>query len=587
VDTLAEWRAAVAGPGRERIAAEVRKLVPPSRVERDVAAIESLVGAACRDGNFEPSAPVAIVRSPGRARIFMGHADLTSIGGSSIDVGLAQSLWMVVQLSADGRVDARSVDPGFPPVSFPLSGPGGLVAIVRDIRDRARWSGWCRTQHPTNRWEGLVTGTFAVLATPFFDARRSFETAVGDRGLRILVGESDLPSGRGLSASSAVPAGIGTALRHLLPGAVPDAALLPRLDYAAFIVEDWGGLADITAILRARPGEALVQWYDSDRAPESLVLPDGVKTFAVDSKVSRDRFPDFAKHTKSLTSIGPSLAVLWLRASARRGRAPAWLEDVLTAHTNADAPFGLLRELTAAGALASNGAARAALGAAGSVRGLARRLITILPYEERLDAILGEITDVLPEFATQVGDLERDLVPLAAAKDSGADAKALLALRRSTMISLRQLAAYAVEEIERGLEYSAAARAGAVARLCELANAAHDGDRAIFDPGTEPIERTEWGRLPRYEAFQRSLPEIDRGIDAFLAHFRALPNASPVGARISGAGLGGLILIHASTPAADAAVAWWRDRGHGILDIEPSAGVRALFDREKDRGVSG
>lgn len=156
----------------------------------------------------------------------------------------------------------------------------------------------------------------------------------------------------------------------------------------------------------------------------------------------------------------------------------------------------------------------------------------------------------LPELQEELVALAAELSPL------GYQAVSM------ARIPMRQMACYAIQEIRRASLYIDALSAGEISTLVRLCNQAHDGDRAIYDPFEKTPEGlpslTDWGRTEPREAFQRSLPSIDASVDDFREFMDKTCGPDQASARISGAGLGGLISIHVRDQHHENAVGWWK-----------------------------
>ncbi len=566
--SLFEWARVADNSDPDRLRHALAKLVGSEHLDAEVEKARTLIRDALGRGIFVDGAPIVLVRCPGRARIFGGHCDLPSIGGMSVDVATHQSFLALVQRTADSRVRAENLDPSHPPVDFGISDSDALPSNARKIQGRSDWLHWTRQQSTGHTWEGLLRGTLAFIRTAWLDSDRQRRRALENQGLRILVSESDLPSGKGLSASSALPAGLGIALNALWepqPGnssSLLSSSELKQLDYAAYLVGDLGGMSDITAILEGRRGEATVLWYAPDRVDQRPLIPDVLRVFAVDSGVDRmdgpgsdDWLSSFSRHTKTLGNMTPPLAVLWMRHLSRTVEELRPLEEILRSSGSQASRCGLLRELTPAGALSADSCPA----------GFVDRLLEQVPNNWTLERIQGVLYASLPDLRQGLVDLAAELAPLG--QQSPSEAR----------IPMRQMACYGIREIRRGIAYIIALSAGDISTLVRLSNQAHDGDRAIYDPfrrtSKELPALTAWGRKAPKEAFQRSLPVIDAWVDQFRDFMDQDCGPEQASARISGAGLGGLISIHVAAQHHQSAVDWWSNRGHSIIQIDPSQGA--------------
>ena len=122
--------------------------------------------------------PTLLVTAPGRVNLIGEHVDY--LGLDVLPVAASRALRLLVRERIDDRVRVENSDPRFTPATFSLSG-----AISPD---------------PDSHWSNYVrAAAVELLETP------------GLRGLDVLV-TSDLPAAAGLSSSSALVVGTGTAL---------------------------------------------------------------------------------------------------------------------------------------------------------------------------------------------------------------------------------------------------------------------------------------------------------------------------------------------------------------------------------------
>lgn len=612
--TLEELSRVEADPVGTGLRAVVEKLVPAPYVEKELKKARELIREGLRKKMFLPDRPIALVRTTGRARIFMGHPDLMGIGAFSIDAATHQSIWMLVQMTDDGKVIADNLDPQYGRLKpFGIQDNDVLPENAQEIAEaRPQWLEWAQSHTFENRWEGLVKGTLAVIRTKMLDPTGERRNDLSRKGFRILLSNSDIPSGKGFSASSSIPAGMGPALNALWEGRnlrllTLSPQDLQKLDYAAYVVDDLAGVADITAILEGELGQATVLWYDPDRVGQKLLFPDNFRVFAFDSNVLRlnhTSYPpemrNYGKHIQTLTNISVPLAILWFRMLARTHPGELdFLEEILTAHW----PSGVVRELTEApdaaikrpkyaDKIVSTGEAPArGRGAEQKRRRFVEQIMARVPNEWTLGQIVAALREGLPsEFYPQIDNLSKELVPLGA---HGVDAstaqgqRRLRQMRGESVIPMRQMAMYGINEIDRGLKYIDAAQRGDTQTLLRLMREAHDGDRALCDPAQPYLAgtpvRTAWGLSNPEEGFQRSLIQIDELVDRFEETVDAkVRRKSTAAARVSGAGLGGLVMGAVDTSKAkgafDTAVRWLRSRRppHEVIEIAPSAGARVI-----------
>ncbi len=619
--TLEELKWAVANREASGLKAFLEQTVPsgwtgkPVWMEKELEKVQRLIREAARRELFLRDLPMALVRTTGRARIFMGHPDLPAIGGFSIDVATPQGMWALLQLTPDGQVVAENLDPRFARLNFGMQDPDVLPDQADEIRSvRPDWFDWADRHLFEDRWEGLVKGTLAVIRTRLLDPSRKRRQALRGKGIRLLLGESDIPKGKGFSASSSLPAAIGLALNGLWQTEPAEVRLsadqLRKLDLAAYVVRDWAGISDITAILEGRPSEATVISYDPDFVWQRIPIPRGLRLFAVDTGKRLDapgaseEAKNYAAYIKKLTNVAPQLAVLWMRhlASATPGLRP--LEGVLMARGDgkearkAVKPIGVLRGLTSYGSLRRRRYERMVGGRGQEARAA---FLENLLYRVPNDWTLGQIAETLraspllkrqPELHAKLDGMIRELAPIGAHRIPLEDPERqekLLTMKLGTVIPMRQIARYGINEIERGQWYIQAAQEGDIPTLIRLMQEAHDGDRAILDHTRRLagiFRLTPWGKGYPPEGFLRSLPRIDAMVDRFQAYMEGRFSQGgdhPYGrwvaaARISGAGLGGYLMVAVPEELSEGALAYWRRQRPrpDIVEVVPSAGARLV-----------
>lgn len=612
--TLDQWAQIAEHPDSAGLRSVVGSYVPAPYVQKELDKAIALIQSAQSSGLFLLDQPVALVRTTGRARIFMGHPDLMGIGAFSIDAATHQSVWMLAQMTNDGKVIADNLQPEYGRLNeFGINDKDVLPENAGSIAQaRPDWLAWAQSHTFENRWEGLLKGTLAVIRTKMMDPTGRRRDDLSGKGLRLLLSESDIPSGKGFSASSSIPAGIGLALNALWEGQNATSLILSpenlrQLDYAAYVVDDLAGVADITAILEGELGQATVLWYDPDRVGQKLVFPPGFRAFAFDSNIRRlnhTSYPpsvrNYGKNIQTLTNISVPLAILWIRMLAlNHPKDFGFLNEVLTAHW----PSGVMRELTeapdaairdrkyAANVVPAGQKPAVGYGAEAKRREFVAQVMARVPNEWTLDNIVAALREGLPPtFYPQIDSLAQELVPLGAHEVDArttAGQRQLQQMRNSTVIPMRQMALYGMRETDRGLKYIAAAQEGNTAVLLRMMQEAHDGDRALYDPNPPFLAGTprlsSWGLSNPPEAFQRSLVEIDELVDRFEREVGPQIGAEgAMAARVSGAGLGGLIMAAVDEKRApgayEAAVKWLRSRrpAHEVIEIAPSAGARVI-----------
>ena len=140
---------------------------------------------------FEPTAPIAVARAPGRLDLMGGIADYS--GALVLELPLAAATFVAAQPTHDRRLTVRSLarlgaDAG-PEVSVSVEmlAPHGVPLDYPAARARL-------TAPPRQRWAAYILGAFVVLAR---------ERGLFIGGLRVLV-DSAVPLGKGVSSSAAL-----------------------------------------------------------------------------------------------------------------------------------------------------------------------------------------------------------------------------------------------------------------------------------------------------------------------------------------------------------------------------------------------
>jgi len=134
---------------------------------------------------FEPGAPTAIARAPGRLDVMGGIADYS--GSLVLQRPIAEGTCAAVQVTDRPLLEVISI--GRPPLSVPVA------ALIPDDGPITYDAAWRRFAHGEERWAAHVIGVFLVLAR--------------ERGVRITPGTrvvitSQVPEGKGVSSSAAV-----------------------------------------------------------------------------------------------------------------------------------------------------------------------------------------------------------------------------------------------------------------------------------------------------------------------------------------------------------------------------------------------
>ncbi|PIQ81679.1 MAG: hypothetical protein COV76_07725 [Candidatus Omnitrophica bacterium CG11_big_fil_rev_8_21_14_0_20_64_10] len=593
--TLAQWREAVRFPDRSGLRAAVARQVPADEVDEELERIRDLVEqAAVRtvevDGAeellFDPDQPLALSFAPGRVRFFMGHTDIRGLGGQTINAATHYGAWALTQMDhydPESRVVADNLDPQHPAFQFRLGDPDVLPpAGVSSIRPD--WLAWAEAHGDPYKWQGNTRGLFAFMRTAYLDPEGHRRAFFENKGFRILVSESTLPPGQGLASSSALPGLLARGVQPFLP---PEARLnaqqLNDMDYVAYVSGDRAGTADMTAINMGQLGQVSVLYSFPEAQGETVTLPDDFRLFVVNSTATPrlddvNQTPenrDLARFIKSMTGMGPALAAVWLRHISRTRPAYGPLERLLMTDP-AGAPFGLLRELTSIGNLADPQYVEMVGAETPEARAaFVERVLSEIPNDLTVEQILEQVE--AGDLRQLVRDLLAGFSPMGASRLNAEQAEELEALKLQSVIPLRQMAAYGVREIERGVAYVAAAKAGRARELIRLMRRAHDGDRAVWEMNSGgQLEMTPWGKTEPEEAFFRSITVADAVVDAFQSAMDKQFGENAGAARTMAAGLGLGLAVGVTAEAYPAAKAFWKERGFDIIEVQPGGGATSV-----------
>ena len=161
------------------------------------------------------------------------------------------------------------------------------------------------------------------------------------------------------------------------------------------------------------------------------------------------------------------------------------------------------------------------------------------------------------------------------------------------MIHPRKATLYGLSEVERCYEYvqimdelkKNEGDLGRINKLLELVRWSHNGDRAVVDyrKGLEPTQWAQssqsslsddvidgWvrdgseGLLDKSGGFERSLPEFDEWADCLDELFK-----KQAALRVSAAGLGGTVCVHAMRRVAPDLIAWLNNKGATVRVVRP------------------
>jgi L-arabinokinase len=214
---------------------------------------------------FEPGAPIAIARAPGRLDVMGGIADYS--GSLVLERPIAEATCAAVQ-----RIDERVLELisiGRPALSVPLD------VLVDDGAPIAYEAARRRFAHGDQHWAAYVVGVFLVLAR--------------ERGLPLTSGArvaiaSRVPEGKGVSSSAAVETAVmqACACAFDLTIAPRDVALLCQQAENHVAGAPCGVMDQMTCVF-GEPDALMALLCQPAELQPSIPLPDGVAVWGIDS----------------------------------------------------------------------------------------------------------------------------------------------------------------------------------------------------------------------------------------------------------------------------------------------------------------
>lgn len=205
--------------------------------------------------------PALVVRAPGRVNLIGEHTDYNGL--PVLPFAIRQSHFLAVGPGERPVLEIANLDPRYPAKSIALENLG-------EMSPAGEWDNYARAALLGLVGEGIIT-------------RVHFTARALRRGMRALVG-SNLPSGVGLSSSSALVVGFALAALHLEGIECDRQRLAAVLAAAEHYVGTRGGGMDQTVCLLGRERHAL----KIDFAPlevEAVPFQGDVEVFLADSGV--------------------------------------------------------------------------------------------------------------------------------------------------------------------------------------------------------------------------------------------------------------------------------------------------------------
>jgi len=239
-----------------------------------IAAYKAAVSKAMApDSGFQLDQVVAVVASPGRDRLFMGHTDMIGLGGFTVDAATTEELIAIAQRTSDGMISLSNAQPDlYPTHSFPISECEIVGGDLPKYYSSKVWD-------PAS-WSSYVKGALAIMTSTKFGPHLEMKKALHpsddvNAGMRILVssiGGFKLPASGGVSSSAALTGAFSMCLGAVL-GIGLERSDLSQVDFGEYFLGKSAGAADKMAQLSAKRGEIVVVGSFPERLISRMSFP--------------------------------------------------------------------------------------------------------------------------------------------------------------------------------------------------------------------------------------------------------------------------------------------------------------------------
>ncbi|MGC8668747.1 MAG: galactokinase family protein [Chthonomonadales bacterium] len=521
-----EWLAMI-DAGRSRLRQAVN-LLYPSGSEQAAALIERLRCALLLYLQEYGDAEVVIARAPGRLNLMGRHIDHQ--GGRCNMVALDRDLLVVAGRRPGGQIAAANTAGAlYPKRAF-------HAAHLPSPLEAARWREYLDATAFRVGAGGIGSDWSRYVEAPL--ARLSALGKLPKGAGMNLVVDGQVPSAAGLSSSSAIVVAVMEAACALYGIPLDAAEFVELCGEAEWYVGTRGGAGDHAAIKMAMPGQVVQLDFHPFRYGGAAPLPDGCGLLICNTRMEARKTAG-ARHQFNHRVACYHLGREWIYSlqPALRERVRC-LRDLLPDRSGMK-PAQLLR------------------------------LVAALPMEVSRRELRSRLGSDAVDAWLSTHDEPSDGYPL------------------------RGVVLYGLAECERSLRAADLLRTGRVEQLGKWMDLSHDGDRVVRWNGVsaqpyrmdmsdaamarliaaaeDPASSFDLADVPGY--YGCSTPDLDaavdiaRGVDGVL------------GAQLSGAGLGGCIMVLArrdalARVAEDLAARWYRPRGiePDLFPCNPSAG---------------
>ncbi|MCE2438330.1 MAG: hypothetical protein J4F39_02775 [Candidatus Latescibacteria bacterium] len=463
----------------------------------------ALLQTAMRFGETFGERDVSFVRAPGRLNTVGMHADHR--GAFINPISLDKEILICFSRTEDDLVEVHNMNPAYGTRRFHLS----ETCPDAPIRTDAEWLEW--TQERTDQrkaagvnedWITKLQAPPAYLHTRFPGRKlRGFDGVIG----------SSLPDMGGLSSSSAVVVATTEIMTHVNDIDLHDGQFVRYAGTAEWYVGTRGGFGDHAAIKCGRLGKIThMKTLPELTIDAYLPFPNGYQIIIFDSGIQANKTGGAGQKFNEKTATY-EIGEIYLRNDLET-RNPEAIRGIVAARRDLDIEkkfhLGDVVECLEQPEI--------------------YRLIQSLPEQVDRRGLLSQ----LPEE-------ERFLQQQFATHDEPAGG-----------YRIRMVIAYGIAESARGMKLKDVLNRNRVDLYGELMNVSHDGDRVNldaprFDPGKDlHLQPGD---------YNCSIPEIDEMVDIAL-------EAGAEGAQISGAGLGGSMMVLVSTEGVQSIIEAMRNR---------------------------
>ncbi len=446
---------------------------------------------------------VSFVRAPGRLNTVGMHADHR--GAFINPISLDKEILICFSRRNDERIEVRNLDPAYGNRCFHLP----EICPDSPIRSDAEWLEWTQEKTDERRAAGVNEDWITKLQAP----PAYLHTRFPGRQLRGFDGVmgSSLPDMGGLSSSSAVVVATTEIMTHVNDIDLDDRQFVRCAGTAEWYVGTRGGFGDHAAIKCGRLGRIT----HMKTLPELMIdaylpFPDGYQIIIFDSGIQANKTGAAGQKFNEKTATY-EIGEVFLR-NGLEARHPESIRSVVADRKDLDVEkkfhLGDVVECLAQP----------------EIYALIESLPERIDRRELLRQLPGRETFLEQQFATH---------------DEPAGG-----------YHIRMVIAYGIAESARSRDLKDVLNRNRVDLYGELMNVSHDGDRIDLDaPRFDPSKDLHL----QPGDYNCSIPEIDEMVDVAL-------DAGAAGAQISGAGLGGSMMVLVGSDSVQDIIEAMRDR---------------------------